>query len=219
MKSFYAIVVSLVLASALFAPTFVGAQNPILQGGEPLQGLGSRGPVSLTECIKDGRCGAQHIEVLANNIIKWMVAVAGAVALLMYVIGGMWMLFSTGNQTRIERGKDIIIGTSTALIFILASWIIVSFTLSAIGTKERFQLTPAACGSQKDCRIGEQCVKNRCISLCEANKGNESNPWSCQAPEACGVPSWDVCGTGSYQNCEKNLCPGGRDTVCCYNPK
>src|SRR3989344_3280022 len=144
-------------------------------GGATAKSLGTSGTdVSLIDCIQGksvpaGNCGVEHIFILANNIIRWMVGVSGAIALAMYVMGGMWMIFSGGCSSRIERGKDILIGTSVALIFILGSWLIISFVLQAFNAQQELQLTELTCGDDKDCPqfMGCDRVANRCTSLCE----------------------------------------------------
>jgi len=123
----------------LIFPVFVShAQEPVLQTG------------GLTDCIKDGSCKAEQILDLINNIIKWGAAISGALALFMFVLGGIWMLFSAGNAARVDRGKEIIMGTSIALIFILGSWLLIDFTLQALKSRYRleggFSNTPETAG-------------------------------------------------------------------------
>ena len=53
----------------------------------------------------------------------------------MFVFGGFWWLISTGNQERINRGKQIMIGAAIGLILSLMSYILVTFTISALSGK------------------------------------------------------------------------------------
>ena len=182
----------------------VHAQLPILQRG------------GLSECTRDGSCTVEQIIDLANNIIQWGVRICGALALFMYVLGGSWMIFSGGNSSRVERGKDIVTGTTLALFFILGSWLIIDFALRALNTKEQYRLSPLTCGSQQSCAAGYDCVNGQCKTLCSIKHPNSTEGWQCQSFTSCGVPSWEACGSGSYTNCEKNLCPGGQNNVCCY---
>lgn len=91
----------------------------------------------LPTCTKNGSCSADEIITLINNIVQWGVGISGALALLMFVIGGVFMLFSAGSQSRVERGKDIVIGTTISLIYILGSWLIINFTLEALSSEYR----------------------------------------------------------------------------------
>ena len=110
------------------------------------QGIFSKSVSS--SCSEKGDCNPEEIIDLVDGIVKWGAAVTGSIALLMYILGGTWMLFSSGSSSRVERGKNIITGTTIALIFILGSWLIIDFTLTALKTKEleieARQETPAA---------------------------------------------------------------------------
>jgi len=168
-----------------------------------------------------GGCSVQQILELSSNLVEWGAGISGALALLMYVIGGVWMLFSGGNSGRVERGKDIVIGTTIALIFILGSWIIVDFTLRALkGTPDTQQLQIASCGDRV-CELGEYCKDpndnngGKCTSICE--RDHPSNQpgaviWSCVNLPLSSVPDRDACEQNSL--CELNKCPGGNATVC-----
>ncbi len=53
-----------------------------------------------------GSCTAGDLFLLADNLIQWMVGVSGALALFMFIWGGIWMIFSGGNSSRVERNSD-----------------------------------------------------------------------------------------------------------------
>ena len=213
---------ALTLSLALVAVSPLAAQDrPILQGGVgTARGLGTKArDISLTECLVNGNCGAEHIFILANNIIRWMVGVSGALALFMYVIGGIWMIFSAGNQSRVERGKDILVGTTVSLIAILGGWLIINFVLTSIGTKPEFQLSRLACKANRDCGKGQTCDNEQCIDLCTVQlaRTQKDRGWACQRPADCGI-NYIECSDApdGSARCAKSLCPGEPEFVCCY---
>lgn len=149
-----------------------------------------------------GSCTIEDILTFASSIMDWMVAVCGAIALLMFVIGGAWMIFSGGNSSRVERGKDVLTGTTIALIFILGSWVIVQFVVQGLGADERFQLTEIPCGTKEnECPANTTCnvEKKRCEDQCTTLHGAQD--WSCQVPS-------------NQTGCLAGLCRNGGD-VCC----
>lgn len=133
--------IAVFLIGLWFIALGASAQTPddILRSNQRAVGLYNKN-ISLSECISNGSCGVGHFDILIGNLIRWSVGVSGALALLMYTIGGVWMIFSSGVSSRVERGKDIIKGTTLALFFVLGSWVIVSFALLALGAKPAFQL-------------------------------------------------------------------------------
>src|SRR3989344_4269901 len=201
------------------------SSQPIFEddSGTTAKSLGTKGTnVSLIDCIRGikegkdwkvppGNCGVEHILILANNLIRWMVGVSGAIALAMYILGGMWLIFSGGNSARIERGKDILIGTSVALIFILGSWLVISFVLQAFEAQSELQLVELTCGEDKDCPQFMGCLNDSCVPLCKIQ--HTDSKWGCERFDQCQTPlsSYDACGGGA---CEKLLCPGA-ETLCC----
>lgn len=200
------IVIALMFAWLTAAPlfTFAAEENvPILQRrglGACLMGVSEPGKENRPQewKIPPGSCTVEQILTFASSIMDWMVAVSGAVALLMFVLGGVWMIFSAGNSSRVERGKDILTGTSIALIFILGSWVLVQFALQSLGAKQEFLLTDLQCGSNGDCPTNTTCVDKRCRDQCYTQT---QGSWQCiESP-----------GSGG---CIPNICRNAGD-VCC----
>ncbi|MBI4090879.1 MAG: hypothetical protein HY422_02545 [Candidatus Komeilibacteria bacterium] len=229
-----ALTVILALLSIVLLVPITYAQPILQRGGETAPGLGAQKDTQLTliECIRGipsagvpaGSCSAEHIFILANNIIRWVVGVAGALALFMYVMGGLWMIFSAGSASRISRGKDILIGTTIALVFILTSWLIVSFVLQGLGTTEEFTIATLQCNESGDCTGGKICHNKQCVDRCYVEKTlTEKDPnkqWSCKAPESCGTatnyfPLASVADCENAPNCAPGLCANSAQ-VCCF---
>lgn len=206
------------LTAALF--TARAQVNPILKDDTTKKyGIGNQNTsqISLADCKVNGNCSVEHILLLANSIIRWAVAISGSIALLMYIIGGVWMIFSQGNSSRIERGKDIIIGTSISLIFILGGWLIIQFALESLGAKDQYNLKPNNCGNDGQCPYGMVCSKSKkCVEHCQVEKAevDPEHQWQCQSAGDCG------CATHP-ERCVKNKCrsqPSNLDYICCWKP-
>jgi len=176
----------------------------------------AQGILSAIPCADTGDCTPENIIDLIDNIVKWGASVAGAIALLMYILGGVWMLFSGGSSTRVERGKNILTGTTIALIFILGSWLIINFTLTALRPTE-IVFEERLCGD-KICDLRYQYCKDgaTCQDIClrkHAIDKTLGNIWEC-VDDFCGRISREAC-EGDEGYCELNLCGGGPDRVCC----
>lgn len=70
---------------------------------------------------------------LVNQAVKTILGVVGALALFMFVYGGILWMTSAGNTNRIERGKDTLIWATIGLFVIFTSYAILNFILSALG--------------------------------------------------------------------------------------
>lgn len=211
----------------LFVTHGVHAQPIFQRSGDTAPGLGKwqNEKLTLMQCIAGdpsrsipaGSCSTEHFFILANNIIRWIVGIVGALALFMYVIGGLWMIFSAGSSTRIGRGKDILIGTTIALVFTLTSWLIISFVLQGLGVTSDYTIAPAQCNATGDCPTGKICDNKVCVDRCFVEKAKtETDPskqWGCKEPTSCAMQSVSDCQVA--QNCVPNLCSDAT-TVCCY---
>lgn len=69
---------------------------------------------------------------LVSRIIKWIFAIVGALALLMFIIGGTYWLVSFGNETRITKGRQILIWASVGLLLIFSSYAIINYVLGSL---------------------------------------------------------------------------------------
>lgn len=75
---------------------------------------------------------ADFIQVFVN-ISKIILGILGAVALLFFVYGGITWLTSGGNSKRIDKGKDILVGTIVGMVVVLGAYAIIAFVQNAIG--------------------------------------------------------------------------------------
>lgn len=63
--------------------------------------------------------------VLVTNFLQWLLGIAGSIALLMLIYGGVVFISSTGDQQKMESGKRIVTWTLFGLMIILVSFSIV----------------------------------------------------------------------------------------------
>jgi len=166
-------------------------------------------------CVQAGNCDLPEMMEILKKAISWAITFSGALALLMFIIGGVFMLTSAGNQTRVQRGKDILVGTTMALFIIFGSWLIVNFVLEAF-TKKATHLTSFCAGQSNGTTCGanleDQCYQGLCISRCEyVGKNDPDHNWACRSTNDCGISSPEQC---SPPNCQPDICPA--NTYCCY---
>lgn len=64
------------------------------------------------------------------NLILFLI---GATALLFFIIGGIMLIMGGANQKILEKGKAILKGSIIGMVFVFGSFMIVDFTLEALG--------------------------------------------------------------------------------------
>ena len=108
----FAVFTILILTSALtvhaqLSSSFVG---PIVECG-----IG-KGPLD---------CGFCDLQILAQNIINFLIFLAIVVAILMFVYAGFLLVTAGANEGQISRGKSIFWTVFIGLFIILAAWLII----------------------------------------------------------------------------------------------
>ncbi|OGF21664.1 hypothetical protein A2316_01240 [Candidatus Falkowbacteria bacterium RIFOXYB2_FULL_38_15] len=111
-----------------------GAPDPILgctDGGSEEKSETEKSTVKaiqLESPIED-----TDIVPLIGRVIKTALGVVGAIALLMFVYGGLIWLTSGGSPDKIKKGMDVLIWVAIGLVVIFASYTLVDFVFTAFG--------------------------------------------------------------------------------------
>ena len=70
---------------------------------------------------------------LVNNIVMGILGIVGAIALAMFVYGGVLWMTSMGNQNRIEKGKETLVWATIGLLIVFSSFAILRTVFEAFG--------------------------------------------------------------------------------------
>src|SRR3989338_6706585 len=94
----------------------------ILAATVPTNPIHAQGPrLQLPSCIKDGRCGVNDILNTIISPAKFFQAIAGALALALFVYGGTIMLLSGGRAEWVTKGKAALTAAVIGLIIVLGA--------------------------------------------------------------------------------------------------
>jgi hypothetical protein len=69
---------------------------------------------------------------IPGRVIKALLGLTGAIALVMFIYGGFLMMFSGGNPSTVKKGKDTLVMAVLGLVVIFASYAIVNFIITSI---------------------------------------------------------------------------------------
>lgn len=88
---------------------------------------------TVDPCTGDG-CLKNPLEVksvnqLIGKSIQAIMGVVGSLALLMFVYGGLTWMTSSGNQTQVKKGKDILIWSAVGLVVIFGAYGVTQFII------------------------------------------------------------------------------------------
>jgi hypothetical protein len=82
-------------------------------------------PVHAGSVTIENPIQAEDFTTLVTNFLQWLLGIAGGVALLMLIYGGIMYITSAGDQQKAETGKKIVMYTLLGLLVVLLSFSIV----------------------------------------------------------------------------------------------
>ena len=87
----------------------------------------------MEECRKSGSCSLNDFVRLFANVSQWILGIVGSLALLMFIYGGLMFIISSGSSEKVTKAKEIIIGAVIGLVIVFTSYMIIQFTIDALG--------------------------------------------------------------------------------------
>jgi hypothetical protein len=172
-------------------------------------------------CGNQGDCTLGDIMTVFINVGNYVIGVIGAVVLLMYVIGGIYLLTSGGSSDRITTGKKYITVSTTGLLIVMFAYLGIQTLNNVIrggsGSLESYVICepPSTSGisptAGKACGYNQKCSNEGvCMTECELEYISHTETWSC-------VDRSDSSFTDTYDSssCKDDLCPGGDAIQCC----
>ena len=184
-------------------------------------------------CIKTGSCSLIDMVAVVGYFIQWAISLSGAVALIAFVIGGVYMMASAGREDWVTRGKSILTSSVIALFYIFGAYVLVNTILTNIlpvGPEYRLEnrleevtTSSSACTAElegKPCpgKSYMQCLNQVCVNLCEFEHQFQVG-WGCNSLFNCGLASADQCGsrpnTCAADTASKKYCADQPNTFCC----
>lgn len=76
--------------------------------------------------------GTSDIRFVIGRIIRALLGFSGAIALLMFVLGGFYWLTSAGKPEQIKKGKDTLIWAVIGLVVIFSAYMLVGLVIDAL---------------------------------------------------------------------------------------
>ena len=158
------------------------------------------------ECGNLGNCSLDDIMEVVANVGNFIAGIVGGIVLLMYIVGGMYYIFSGGKKENVDKAKKYITGSTVGLLIIIFAFIGIQFLQQTLGVKTEggstYVICDGASGTEgQSCGLEQICSGGSCQNLCTVNHGGK---WQCKT----------VADDALAATCETNVC-GSTGTVCC----
>lgn len=124
------------------------------------------------DCGNSGNCTLDDILLVFANTGNFVLGLVGGMVLLMYVIGGFYMLTAAGDSGRVTTGKKYLTISTTGLVIVMVAYLAINTlidTLVVPGGTEGDKV--AACQKGKDgglCGDHMVCQDGLCVEQCFA---------------------------------------------------
>jgi hypothetical protein len=119
------------------------------------------------DCGNYGNCSLGDIMIVFSDVALFILGIVGSLVLLMYVIGGFYMLTSHGNSSMVTKGKSYITISTIGLLIVLFAFVIVEFLLRSL-TLGTVSLENESCLGKNDgftCGTNAQCLAEVCTQI------------------------------------------------------
>jgi hypothetical protein len=94
----------------------------------------------LPSCVENGDCQLNDFLQIGITLTNWLFSIVGSVVLFFFILGGFNFIFSGGSSDKVEKGKSMITGSIIGLLIMFASYIIIQFTMSALGVTGSWEI-------------------------------------------------------------------------------
>ncbi len=81
------------------------------------------------KCQSELGCGICDIADFFINLSNIIAGSLSGISLLMFIVGGLFLVMSAGNEQRIETGKKILVGTVTGVAIVFGAWFAINFVV------------------------------------------------------------------------------------------
>ncbi|MFA6475302.1 MAG: hypothetical protein WCV88_03840 [Patescibacteria group bacterium] len=81
-----------------------------------------------------GDAASVTITTVIAIIIQVLLGIVGSGALLMFIWGGLHMVFSGGNEENLKKGKSTLIWATIGLVIVLSAYALTSFVFGILKT-------------------------------------------------------------------------------------
>jgi hypothetical protein len=85
------------------------------------------------KCREKGECEVNDLVELLVIGANYIIAYSGVLALVAFVYGGVLFLISAGQSDRVQKGKNIILGSLIGLAVVFLSYTIIQYIGNALG--------------------------------------------------------------------------------------
>ena len=98
------------------------------------------GPLPACAFTTQGCRDINNLLELAVNVARYIFGILGTIALVFFIYGGLTIILSFGNSSKVQKGRDILVAAVVGLLIALSAFLIVNFLVQTLGINSEFTL-------------------------------------------------------------------------------
>lgn len=102
----------------------------IVKGAQAERGILTQG--LSDECVGCGECSQCDILKVIQNIVQFILKIAGPLAILAIILGGFLYVTSGGSEERAQMAKKAITAAIIGFVIVLVAWVLVNFIIQTL---------------------------------------------------------------------------------------
>lgn len=166
----------------------------ILALGVGFKAQAAIGPLLPDSLIYEAACPGNQCSLntflkVGINLANIILGLVGALALLMFVYGGVVWLLSGGSSEQVTKGKEIILGSVVGILIVFGSYTIIQFVINnVLVAQPGYEFTGTAPEDTKtEIKIGDKCkaAGGTCTSTCSGSGVGYAN--DCATGQFCCI--------------------------------
>ncbi|GEM_PF-1456126 len=111
-------IIRIVLLTPLIFVCFLMVNRPIM-AYDPSAGILQD---VTPECRANGTCQICDFVAVFSGIARLILGLTGGIALLLFIVGGFYMVASQGNEKLVSQGREIVKTTVIGIVIVLGAW-------------------------------------------------------------------------------------------------
>lgn len=181
----------------------------------------------VPECalLPTPNCTVCNVLNQAVDYAKMILGVLSTVVLVMFILGGFYLITSAGNQERLTKGKKIILAAVTGILIVAFAWVGVNTVLAVLMGKNattidketklstqisdkpwwQFPYCSASVPTAKDCNSGGISLHTPCSTDCQSGEAAGTAgcfcEWSSTVKDRNNIKG-GTCGSDNDHKCE-----------------
>ncbi len=171
-------------------------------------------------CVREGNCTLTDFMIATGNIGNYALGLIGSIALLLFVIGGIYWILAAGREDWVKKGAGFLKAAVIGIAIAFAAQLLLQTVKNALisGSTGSVDVTePVDCTLSSDytaCGRNSVCFDRQCLSFCQLQQIQATLSNTTTSVEEPAFRCINANQVRTAPTCFENYCPNPSDLCC-----